>query len=70
MTMNKTEYDKKTLIKYLVWSFVLGYIVQFVAKLLIDKDNLTVAKLVMSGLMFTPTLSVLFSGAKFKNMGF
>lgn len=70
MTMNKTEYDKKTLIKYLVWSFVLGYIVQFVAKLLIDNDNLTVAKLVMSGLMFTPALSVLFSGAKFKNMGF
>lgn len=67
--MNKTEYNKKILIKYLIWTFVLAYIVQFATKFMFDSGKITEMRLVLSGLMFIPTLGAWLSGAKFKNMG-
>ena len=67
--MRKAEFDKARVIKYLVWTFGLAYLVQFGAAPLFNGTNRTIGQLVISAMMFVPTLGVLLSGARLNGMG-
>ncbi|MCR5264792.1 MAG: CPBP family intramembrane metalloprotease [Clostridiales bacterium] len=60
--------QKKQVVKYLIWTFALAYIIQVCAALLYD-HNMTLGQLVIAAMMFVPALGVLLSGGKFKDMG-
>ena len=66
--MRDREFNKKQVVKYLVWTFALAYIIQFCAAPLY-KSNRTAGQLVIAAMMFVPTLGVLLSGAGLKDMG-
>ena len=67
--MRNTEYNKTQVIKYLIWTFVLAYIVQIVAARIYNSGNTLIGQLVIAAMMFLPTLGVLLSGAGLKGMG-
>ena len=66
--MRDREFNKKQVVKYLVWTFALAYIIQFCAAPLY-KSNRTAGQLVIAAMMFVPTIGVLLSGAGLKDMG-
>ena len=66
--MNNAEYSRSRLIKYLIWTFVLAYLMQGCAALLYRKGNM-LWQLAVAGTMFVPTLGVLFSGTRLGDMG-
>ena len=66
--MTKVEYNKKQVVKYLVWTFALAYVVQICAAPLY-RSNRPIGQLVLAAMMFVPTLGVLLSGATLKDMG-
>ena len=65
---NNTEFKKKQVIKYLIWTFALAYIIQICAAPLY-KNNRMAGQLVIALMMFVPMLGVLLSGEKLKAMG-
>ena len=67
--MRNTEYNRNQVVRYLVWTFVLAYIIQFGAAYLYNHDNKLIGSLVIAAMMFVPTLGVLLSGAGLKGMG-
>ena len=67
--MCNTEYNRKQVIIYLLFTFVIAYAIQFGVFLLYKNGNAAVGQLIMTAMMFVPTLSVLLSGAKFKGLG-
>ncbi|MBQ6421809.1 MAG: CPBP family intramembrane metalloprotease [Clostridia bacterium] len=67
--MQKTEYDLKKVVKYLLFTFLFAYAVQFGASLLYNNGQTLIGQLTVAAMMFVPTLGVLFSGAKLKEMG-
>ena len=67
--MRNTEFDKSRVVKYLIWTFALAYIIQFGVGLLYQSGNMVIGQLVMAGMMFVPMLGVVLSGGKFSNMG-
>ena len=66
--MRNTEFNRSQVVKYLIWTFVLAYIIQICAASLY-RSNRSVGQLVLAAMMFVPALGVLLSGAKFKGMG-
>ena len=66
--MRNTEYNAKQVLKYLAWTFVIAYIIQFLAAPLY-KSNRQAGQLVLAAMMFVPALGVLLSGAKLNGMG-
>jgi len=66
--MRETEFQKKQVVKYLIWTFALAYIIQFCAAPLYQR-NRTVGQLVIAAMMFVPTLGVLLSGGPLSGMG-
>lgn len=66
--MRDREFNKKQVVKYLIWTFVIAYIIQFCAAPLY-KSNRTAGQLVIAAMMFVPTLGVLLSGAGLKDIG-
>ncbi len=67
--MRDTEFNRKQVVKYLVWTFVIAYAVQIGAGMLYNSGRRTVGQAVIAVMMFVPALGVLLSGAGFKNMG-
>ena len=66
--MHNTEYSPKQVIRYLLWTFVIAYIIQFLAAPLY-KSNRQAGQLVLAAMMFVPALGVILSGAKLNGMG-
>lgn len=67
--MEKTEFNKKQVIKYLVFTFGIAYAIQIIVWLLYSNGQQAIGQLVMAVMMFVPMLGTLFSGHKFKGMG-
>ena len=66
--MRKTEYNKKQVIIYLLWTFGAAYMIQFLTASLY-KNNRVAGQLVLAAMMFVPAVGVVLSGAKLKDMG-
>ena len=67
--MRHKEFDKSRVVKYLVWTFALAYLIQFGVGLLYQRGNMMIGQLVMAGMMVVPMLGVLLSGGKLSGMG-
>lgn len=67
--MRNTEYNTPQVVKYLVWTFALAYIIQAGVGLLYKNGHTAAGQMVMAGMMFVPTLGVLLSGSKLTGMG-
>ncbi len=66
--MRKVEFNRRQVIKYLVWTFVPAYIIQFAAAPLYA-GNRAMGQLVLAAMMFVPALGAILSGAKLKDLG-
>lgn len=67
--MRDAEFNRPRVIRYLAWTFILAYVIQIVAAYIYNNINTSAGQLVIAGMMFVPTLGVLLSGAKLKDMG-
>ena len=67
--MEKAEFNKKQVIKYLAFTFGIAYAIQIIVWLLYSNGYQMIGQLVMAVMMFVPMLSTLISGGKFKGMG-
>ena len=66
--MPDRKFNKKQVIRYLLWTVVIAYIIQFLSAPLYSR-NRTAGQLVLAAMMFVPTLGVFLSGAGFSGMG-
>lgn len=66
--MHTKEFNKKQVIRYLLGTFAIAYIIQFLSAPLYSR-NRTAGQLVLAAMMFVPTLGVFLSGAGFSGMG-
>ena len=67
--MRNAEFNQTQVVKYLIWTFSLAYIIQIGAAYFYNQANRAVGQLVVAAMMFIPTLGVLLSGARLKGMG-
>ncbi len=67
--MGNVEFNKTRVIKYLLLTFGLAYLIQLGAAFLANSGNLMIGRLVIAGMMFVPTLGVLLAGGSLRNMG-
>ena len=56
-------------IKYLVWTFVLAYIIQIGASIIYHRVSVMIGQLLLALMMYVPMLGVLLSGNKLNSMG-
>ena len=66
--MRDAEFNKSQVVKYLVWTFALAYILQICVAPAYTNNRLA-GQLLMSVMMFVPAFAVLLSGARLKGMG-
>ena len=66
--MPDRKFNKKQVIRYLLWTFAAAYLVQFLSASLYNR-NRQAGQLVLAAMMFVPTLGVFLSGAGFSGMG-
>jgi membrane protease YdiL (CAAX protease family) len=66
--MRNTELNQKQVARYLLVTFGLAYLIQFLAAPLY-RSNRSAAQLVLAAMMFVPSLGVLLCGADLKGMG-
>jgi len=67
--MQNITFNKSQVVKYLIWTFALAYIIQAGVGLLAKSGNAMAVQLMMAGMMFVPTLGVLLSGGKLSGVG-
>ena len=67
--MRDAAFDRGRVTRYLIWTFALAWAVQAGAALLYRSGHVVACQLVMSGMMFIPTLGVRLAGARFGGMG-
>ena len=67
--MRNAAFDRSQVIKYLLWTFGLAYAVQFGAAYLYNHVNTMLGQAAVAGMMFVPTLGVLLSGGRLRDMG-
>ena len=67
--METTQYDNKTLFKYLRWVFLIAWAMQVAVWMLYQNGGTVPGQLLMSVMMYVPLLAVLISGVKLKGMG-
>ena len=67
--MEKTEFNKKQVIKYLIFTFGIAYAIQIIVWLLYSNGQQAIGQLVVAVMMFVPMLSTFLSGYKIKGMG-
>ena len=67
--MSNNEFDKSKVIKYLIWTFILAYAVQFAAAHVYNGGNKTAATFIIAAMMFVPALGALLSGTGLRDMG-
>ena len=63
------DFDKSRVVKFLIWTFVLAYIIQVGVWRLYQSGNVAIGQLVLAAMMFVPMLGVLLSGGKLSGMG-
>ena len=63
------EWNRSRVVKFLIWTFAIAYIIQVGAAYLYNNVNKTAGQLVTAAMMFVPTLGVVLAGAKLKGMG-
>ena len=66
---NTIEFNKSQVVKYLLWTFALAYIIQICAAYIYNNVERTAGQLIVAAMMFVPALGVLLSGASLKGMG-
>jgi membrane protease YdiL (CAAX protease family) len=66
--MPDRKFNKKQVIRYLLWTFAVAYIIQFLSAPLYSLNRMA-GQLVLAAMMFVPTLGVFLSGAGFSGMG-
>ena len=54
----RVTYNKKQVIRYLLWTFGIAYIIQIAAAIVYLHVNLTIGQLIIAAMMFVPMLSV------------
>ena len=67
--MEKAEFNKKQVIKYLIFTFGIAYAIQIIVWLLYCNGQQAIGQLVMAVMMFVPMLATVLSGYKLKGMG-
>jgi membrane protease YdiL (CAAX protease family) len=67
--MRNAEYNKAQVVKYLIWTFALAYIIQAGVGMMYKSGNTMAGQLIMAGMMYVPTLGVLLSGSKLSGVG-
>ncbi|MCH5264386.1 MAG: CPBP family intramembrane metalloprotease [Lachnospiraceae bacterium] len=67
--MNNGAFNKKGIIKYLIWTFLIAWIMQAVVAVLYHNGLSIVGKPLIAVIMFTPLLGVLLSGQSLSGMG-
>ena len=67
--MRDTEWSKSQVIRYLLWTFGLAYLLQFGAAYVYHNSKSLIWQLIVAGVMFVPTLGVLLAGGKLRGMG-
>ena len=67
--MTETVLDRTKVIKYLVWTFALAYIIQFFAGWIWNHVSIVAGQLATAVVMFVPTLGVLLAGGKLSDIG-
>ena len=67
--MRNTEFDKSRVVKYLIWTFAIAYIMQVGVGLLYQSGNMVIGQLVMAVMMFVPMLGAWLSGGKLSDIG-
>ncbi len=66
--MPDRKFNKKQVIRYLLWIFAVAYIIQFLSAPLYSLNRMA-GQLVLAAMMFVPTLGVFLSGAGVSGMG-
>ena len=66
--MPDRKFNKKQVIRYLLWTFAVAYIIQFLSAPLYSLNRMA-GQLVLAAMMFVPTLGVFLSGAGISGMG-
>lgn len=67
--MSEAEFDRGKVIRYLVWTFALAYLIQLIAGWVWNNISILAGQLITAAMMFVPMLSVLLSGGKLSGMG-
>ena len=67
--MDKTTYDQKTVLRYILWAFIPAYIIQFIAAAVVYRVGLAQGRLVIARMMFVPALAVILSGRGLSGLG-
>ncbi len=67
--MSEAEFDRGKVIRYLVWTFALAYLIQLIAGWIWNNISVLAGQLITAAMMFVPMLSVLLSGGKLSGMG-
>lgn len=67
--MRNIVYNKPQVVKYLLWTFVLAYILQVGVGLLSKSENTKLVQLMIVGIMFVPSIGVLLSGSQLSDIG-
>ena len=67
--MRSVEFNRPQVVKYLAFTFVVAYAIQFGAAYLYNNGNAMIGQLVVAAMMFVPLLGVLVSGAGLRGLG-
>ena len=67
--MRNAGYNKIQVVKYLIWTFSLAYLIQIGAAYLYNNVNRSIGQLVVAAMMFVPALGVLLAGGNLKDIG-
>ena len=67
--MHNTEFNRAQVVKFLLWTFGLAYLIQLGAAFVANSGNLMLGRLIIAGMMFVPTLGVLLAGGSLRGMG-
>jgi len=67
--MDNRVFHPAQVIRYLIWTFALAYLIQIGVFLLYQSGNAMIGQMVLALMMYVPTLGVLFSGGKLSQMG-
>ena len=67
--MTEAVYDQTKVIRYLIWTFALAYVIQFIAGWIWNNVSAMAGQLITAAMMFVPTFGVLLAGEKLSGMG-
>ncbi|MCR5066575.1 MAG: CPBP family intramembrane metalloprotease [Erysipelotrichaceae bacterium] len=67
--MNNEGFNAGKVIRYLFWTFLIAYGMQFIIWRLYSANKTTAGQLVMAAMMFVPALGVILAGGSLRKMG-